>query len=38
MSIMDKPEGLCKRCNKRPATLWWNLILDLLPYLSEAEK
>lgn len=24
MSIMEKPEGLCKRCNTRPATTWWS--------------
>lgn len=24
MSILDKPEGLCTRCNKRKATVWWS--------------
>ena len=24
MDFLDKPTGLCKLCNKRPATLWWS--------------
>lgn len=24
MSIMDKPTGPCRRCDKRPATHWWS--------------
>ena len=24
MSIMEKPEGPCRRCNTRPATTWWS--------------
>jgi len=24
MNILDKPTGLCARCNKRPATTWWS--------------